>query len=280
MKRLWLGAIVSFVGTLACLGLWVFVLYLSLPSPQELHGCLTTKMHKVDLCPKSSRYLKFEEVNPVFFDALIVSEDSTFWHHNGLDWFEIKESFKDNLEDLKISRGASTITQQLAKNVFFTGEKTLSRKIKEAFLAVKIEKIFSKKEILEKYINIVEFGPNLYGLSAASHHYFSKHPIHLTPLESAFLVFLLPNPKGYYQSFEEGKLTDFAQRMVLLICNRLHFYKKIDEYARSVCELRLGEFPWPLISPSDFESFSMNLNDEPTLEPSDSPVYEENGEHE
>jgi monofunctional biosynthetic peptidoglycan transglycosylase len=144
----------------------------------------------------------------------------------------------------KFKRGGSTITQQLIKNAFFSSDKSLIRKLKEAILAHRLEEVMSKKEILEKYLNTIEFGPNIYGIKPAAQHYFNKSPADLNLLESSFLAFLLPNPKGYYQSFKKRQLTPFARKMVLLISKRLYFYKKVSQEEYSFARNSVDLFPW------------------------------------
>lgn len=202
------------------------------------------KMNNVDVCPKNRNYARLSQISPIFIDAIVASEDAAFWQHKGVDWHELEQSFRTNLATRKFKRGGSTITQQLIKNAYYSSDKSIVRKLKEAILAHRLEEIMTKKEILEKYLNTIEFGPNIFGIKPAAQHYFGKSPSDLTLLESSFLAFLLPNPKGYYQSFKKGQLTPFARKMVLLISKRLYFYKKVslEEYrlARNYIDL----FPW------------------------------------
>ena len=224
----------------------IFVVHLwaSLPSPQEIRGCLTTKMHKVYLCPGSKDYVGFNNISKNLKNALITSEDGNFYGHNGFDFEEMKESFRKNLEMKTYVRGGSTLTQQLAKNMFLTSEKTILRKIKEAAITYQLETNLSKNEILERYLNVVEFGANLYGVKAASEYYFKKAPANLTVLESAFLTLLLPNPKKYAVSFQKRELTKFAKGRINQIINRLVDFHKITTDAYLVAKINLDNFPW------------------------------------
>jgi monofunctional biosynthetic peptidoglycan transglycosylase len=106
-------------------------------------------------------------------------------------------------------------------------------------ITVELERTLTKDEILEKYLNVVEFGDHLYGIKPAARFYFQKSPAELTPAEGAFLAFLLPNPKKYSQSFRQKKLTKFAGRQVRVIVDRLYHFKKIgeDEYASARAEV-------------------------------------------
>src|SRR5690606_37587462 len=148
----------------------------SLPDITKLQSCFNTSMNQVYLCSRSPDYVFLNEVSDTIINAFVISEDASFYHHEGFDWDEIKLTIQTNLERLRFARGGSTITQQLAKNVFLNSEKSLLRKIKEAYLANKMEKLYSKDVILEKYLNVVELGPGLYGVKRASQHYFGKDP--------------------------------------------------------------------------------------------------------
>ncbi len=199
------------------------------PRPTDLKGCLTTAMYHVRLCPKDPSYVKLRDISPNVRNAVIVSEDGAFYSHHGFDWDELHKSFDKNMEEGAFARGGSTITQQLAKNVYLSPSKSLIRKVKEAMITVQIEKLLTKDEILEKYLNVVEFGDKVYGVKAASQLYFQKSPAQLTPAEGAFLAFLLPNPKKYSQSFRQKKLTKFAGHQVRIIVDRLYRFKRIGD---------------------------------------------------
>ena len=203
------GLIVSLV-VLFFIGVQVF--RWMIPDVTTMHGCIRTTMFEVDLCDKNSNYVKLGNISQHLQNVVIASEDAAFYSHKGFDWHEIQNSFQENLESGETKRGGSTITQQLAKNVFLSKEKSYWRKIKEAYLTYQIEKNFSKKEILEKYLNVVEFAPNIYGAKAASEHYFKKSPANLNVLEASFLAFLLPNPKSHSSSFAKGQLTLMQDR--------------------------------------------------------------------
>ena len=195
----------------------------------RINECLTTSMNKLELCEKSSSYIGLNFVSPHFLDALLVSEDSAFYTHSGFDLREFKESIKTNIKRKKLYRGGSTITQQLVKNVFLNKEKSIIRKLKEAIMTHHLENILSKEQILEKYINVVQFGENLHGIKDASWYYFNKHPVFLSLAQSVFLAHLLPNPVLYSKGFLEGKLTEYNIERTSDILGDLFQYNKIDE---------------------------------------------------
>ncbi len=243
----WLIAVGCFFG-LIIVGIGLFLA--TTPRPTDLKdGCLTTKMYQVHLCPTDPGYVKLKNISIHARNAIIVSEDGAFYAHKGFDWNELKSSFDKNMETGEYARGGSTITQQLAKNVYLSPEKSVLRKIREAMITVQIENLLSKDEILEKYLNVVEFGENLYGINAASKFYFKKSPANLTPAEGAFLAFLLPSPKKYSQSFRAKKLTRFAGKQVRVIVDRLYKFKKIDEltHAQALADVEnmFGPMPDP-----------------------------------
>lgn len=263
---------ITIIGLLVVAASWILI---TTPDAREMKGCMVTKMFEVSLCPKDSSYVSLDQISTVMQQAVIVSEDASFFSHKGFDWFEIKNSFDRNLERRTFARGGSTITQQLAKNVFLTKDKTIARKLREALLTYQIEKTFTKREILEKYLNVVEFGPNIYGIKAASQHYFHKPPSDLHMLDAAFLAFLLPNPKDYSISYSKKSLTTFARQRVLQIIHRLAAFKKIPESSYLQAKAVVDTFPWRQLSIASFAPVSQDLENreeiqinEPALEES------------
>src|SRR3990167_11115509 len=156
------------------------------------------------------QWVSLSDVSEKTLGAILVSEDWAFYHHNGLDPNQIKKALEINWKKGRFVRGASTITQQVVRNIFLTKDKNLWRKFKEIILALRLEKELSKNKILEIYLNIAEWGNGIYGIGPASHYYFNKHPAELTAREGAFLAVLLPSPKKYSRTFKEQGLTEFA----------------------------------------------------------------------
>lgn len=126
-------------------------------------------------------------------------------------------------------RGASTISQQLAKNLFTDGDRSYLRKIKELIATVILERALSKERILELYLNVIEYGEGIYGIEAAAKHYFKKSASELNTKEGAFLAMLLPNPKRYSQSFRERKLTEYAEETINKILDKMAVAKYISK---------------------------------------------------
>ncbi len=142
-------------------------------------------------------YVKLEDVNPVFLDVLLANEDKRFYQHNGFDVVRIGGAFIGNIKAHELVTGGSTITQQLAKNLFYSREQTLSRKLFELGTAIRLEYYFSKQQILEMYINVIYYGSDAYGIAEASRIYFNKTADQLNLEEATMLVGLLPAPSVY-----------------------------------------------------------------------------------
>lgn len=227
---------------------------LSLPDVSQIENCMTTSMFHVQLCPTADHYVSFEQISPEVAHAVVASEDTSFYSHHGFDWYEIEQSFKSNLEANHIHRGGSTLTQQLAKNVWLGKERSYWRKLKEAYLTFRLEKKYEKNYILEKYLNVVQFGPKIYGVKDAADFYFKKSPKDLHLLEAAFLAFVLPNPDVYWKSYQKGQLSPFAQKIIGIILKRMVQFKSItpDEYQFALNEM--GHFPWRGITRADFQN--------------------------
>ena len=133
--------------------------------------------------------------------AVVVAEDGNFYQHGGIDVTAIKKAIEYDLEKKSFARGASTITQQLAKNLFLTREKTLTRKFEEIVLAKRMEHALTKGRILELYLGIVELGPMVYGVGHGAQYYFGKPASDLTPRECAFLAAMLPGPQVAFNPY-------------------------------------------------------------------------------
>ena len=189
------------------LGVWVGVSILTLPSvaPLAKPGVSMTitvkdwnrKDHPFVVGPRNPRWTPYGAIPSALKKAVVASEDANFYSHEGVDYEAIREAIKADWRKGKFVRGGSTITQQLAKNLFLTRERTLIRKVKEIVLARRMDDALSKARILELYLNVVELGPMVYGIGHAAHYYFGKHPSALTVRECAFLASMLPGPKVY-----------------------------------------------------------------------------------
>lgn len=140
------------------------------------------------------RWVPFKIIPELLKRTVLVSEDAGFYYHNGVDYHELKESIKRNLREGKKARGGSTITQQLAKNLFLSTEKSYSRKAREFLIAQKMEKHLSKNRIFSIYLNVIEFGKGIFGVEAAAEHFFNKPVDQLNLEEIIRLVSIIPKP--------------------------------------------------------------------------------------
>ncbi len=148
---------------------------------------------------KHHHWVTMKEVNREAVFAIMLSEDASFFHHKGVEVDALLQSAVENIKARRYVSGASTISQQVVKNVFLTPEKTIARKVRELFVTHGLEEHFQKNQILEVYLNVAEFGPDIYGIHEAAQHYFSHPPSLLNAAEGAFLAVMLPSPKKYYQ---------------------------------------------------------------------------------
>jgi monofunctional glycosyltransferase len=152
--------------------------------------------------------------------ALVASEDARFYEHIGVDFEFLQKSLVENKRTHKTMRGGSTITQQLVKNAFLSRKKSYIRKIREVIGALALNVIMSKDKQIEWYFNIVEFGPNTYGIENAAQRYFKMNAKKLSPAQCVALIAILPSPKKWNQSLEKKRLTDFfVQRYKKIFIN-------------------------------------------------------------
>ena len=158
-------------------------------------------------------YISYDLIPSALKNAILTSEDPSFFRHRGFITEAFKQSIVKNIRTKKFSRGASTISMQLVKNVFLTREKTLSRKLEEILLVYILEnnRIATKERMLEVYLNVIEWGPNVYGIGEAANYYFQKHPLALDLDECIYLASIVPRPKAFMWRFnDQGELKDYA----------------------------------------------------------------------
>jgi len=205
----WLAAIVF--GGLALYAIYIGIALYRLPSVSLLADRSTSltiqvkdwqgKPHPFVVGPRNPWWTRSDSIPSEMEWAVIVAEDATFYQHEGVDVRAIKNAIKYDLEKNRLARGASTITQQTAKNLFLSREKSVTRKLKELYLAKRMEQVLSKGRILELYLNIVELGPMVYGIGHAARYYFDKPASSLTPRECAFFAAMLPGPQKVYNPY-------------------------------------------------------------------------------
>jgi monofunctional biosynthetic peptidoglycan transglycosylase len=143
-------------------------------------------------------WVPLSKISPFLVKAVLIAEDDKFWNHEGFDYEAIQEALERDMKARKLKFGGSTISQQLARNLYLSPEKSLVRKLREAFITWRMEKILTKRRILELYLNLVEWGEGIFGVEAASRHYYGKPSFELTPQEASRLAAVLPNPRKYH----------------------------------------------------------------------------------
>ncbi len=140
-------------------------------------------------------FVSYARISPQLTRAVLVAEDSAFWQHDGIDFEQLKESMEANFERMEFARGGSTITQQLAKNLYLSPSKNPVRKAREMLIARRLEAELSKRRILELYLNVIEWGDGIFGAEAAARTYFRKSAADLTASEAALLAGAIVNPR-------------------------------------------------------------------------------------
>lgn len=143
------------------------------------------------------RWIPYERISPHLRHAVLIAEDDAFFAHGGLDWNELQEAAKRDLRQRRFARGGSTITQQLAKNLYLGTERSLTRKFKELILALRLEHALTKRRIFELYLNEIEWGDGIYGVESAARHWFHTPASALSPAQSVRLAAVIINPRKY-----------------------------------------------------------------------------------
>lgn len=171
-------------------------------------------------------YRPLNQISPQLKEFVVLLEDAKFFSHGGFDVEEIKNSIEKNLEKGKVKRGASTITQQLAKNLFLGKERTWTRKLFEVPWTLKLEDDLSKAQILELYLNVIEWGPGIRGAEAASRHFFDRAAADLETGQAMYLALIIPNPVRF-DALAHPHVLDFLKKKKSWLINRLVDEKKI-----------------------------------------------------
>ena len=221
-----------------------FTLLESLPHFDQLgmKGAKNSAMQRIELRlsdadkPTPFTWTKLEKVNRELLYAIVMSEDGEFFTHQGIDYDALINAIGENIKRREWSFGASTISQQTIKNIYFSSNKTLHRKLKELIATNRLEKNLTKNEILELYLNLIEFGPDIYGIDAAAHYYFDATPAQLNAAQGAFLAILMPSPRKYHFTIFQNK----------------HLAKRHQKkYRRILQDLRYKEY----ISPKQYQTY-------------------------
>lgn len=164
------------------------------------------------------KWVPYRAISGSLKRAVIASEDANFIVHDGVDWLALEKAYAKNSKKQKVVGGGSTITQQLAKNLFLSGSRSYVRKGQEMVIAFMLETVMSKERILEIYLNVVEFGRGVFGAEAAARHYFGVPAASLTAAQAARLAVMLPNPRYY----DRHRDTNYLARRTTLIMMRMN----------------------------------------------------------
>jgi monofunctional biosynthetic peptidoglycan transglycosylase len=163
------------------------------------------------------RWVDYSRISSQVKRAVVAAEDSGFTQHDGIDWEAIEKAARDNLRKGKIKRGGSTITMQLAKNLFLSSERSFVRKGQEVVLTGMLELVHDKRRILELYLNVAEWGVGVFGIEAAAQHYFGIPAAALTTEQSAWLAAILPAPRRY----DRNRQSEWIQEKSIIILERM-----------------------------------------------------------
>lgn len=209
IKRIFLSLVLLVVAyqvlVIALLAMW---------KTQPIDNSMFMLAHRLGGGSVTQQWVEYDQIAKPVKQAAIASEDAKFVNHEGFDMEGIEAAMQKNEASGKASAGGSTITQQLAKNLFLTSHRTYVRKGEEALITVLLEKMWDKQRILTAYLNVAEFGNGIYGIEAAAQHYFDKPAKRLNRDEAALLIAMLPNPK-YYQEHQSAKRLRNKQRIIM-----------------------------------------------------------------
>jgi monofunctional biosynthetic peptidoglycan transglycosylase len=214
----------TLAGAAGALGVLVYV-YLTLPDVRPLATANPTTSAFIQLRAEEARragrrprrhqrWVRYEQVSTNLRRAVLVAEDSAFWKHGGIDVEQIRQSIEVNLSRGTFVRGGSTITQQLAKNLYLSPARTPTRKLRELMIARRLEAELTKRRILELYLNLIEWGDGIYGAEAAARRYFRKPASALSPREAALLAGAIVNPR-ILSPAKPGSRLRWRQRLIL-----------------------------------------------------------------
>ena len=164
------------------------------------------------------RWVPYERISVHLKRALIAAEDAKFLDHEGFDWEAIQKAYEKNLKKGKVVAGGSTISQQLAKNLFLSGRRTPWRKVEEAMITLMIENVMSKRRIFEIYLNVIEWGNGVFGAEAAARYYYGISAANLGPEQAARLAAMVPKPRFY----DKVRETPLLERRTGIILDRMY----------------------------------------------------------
>jgi monofunctional biosynthetic peptidoglycan transglycosylase len=249
---MWYWTKVLFLILLGAIGVWLIYEVVTFPriSALRTENPATTSMieYRIAEAVREGReprkfmiWTPIEQISPNLARAVLAGEDSNFFKHDGFDWDAIQKAWDEGMKEGEkeakaegdydpndwippmpsFKRGASTVTQQLAKNLYLSEDRNFLRKGREALYTYFLEKDLNKKRILELYLNVIEWGDGVYGAEAASRYYFNKNASALTPQEAAYLAAMIPSPLNVFNPKKNPKRLARRQRIILKYMNSM-----------------------------------------------------------
>lgn len=177
---------------------------------------------------REQNWVPYERISSNLVRALLAGEDQKFFDHEGFDWEELQKALEKDWEEKKFERGGSTISQQLAKNLFLSTSKNPLRKLHEALITWEMEKVLSKRRILEIYLNIIEWGDGIYGAEAAARHYFNTSAASLSSEQAAFLSAMVPGPLNAYNPTKNRGRVERRKNLILRLMRHVVIPKDLS----------------------------------------------------
>jgi monofunctional biosynthetic peptidoglycan transglycosylase len=225
MKRVWRWSarvLLALLGLLLLYQLWIFLHIVWWqwynPSSSAFMEARLERLHEKN--PKARlrhQWVPYDKISLNLKRALVAAEDANFMEHEGFDWDAIQKAYAKNQKKGKVVAGGSTISQQLAKNLFLSSRRSPGRKLQEAVITVMLEAVLDKRRIFEIYLNIIEWGDGVFGCEAAARHYFGTSAATLDAYEAARLAAMVPNPRYY----DRNRNTPFLDKKTNLILGRM-----------------------------------------------------------
>jgi len=208
------------------------------------------------------KWVPLSKISPYVIKAVIIAEDDKFWSHEGFDFEAIEKAIEKDIKKKRFKAGGSTISQQLAKNLYLSLSKNPVRKLKEAVLTWRIERSLSKRKIIELYLNIAEWGDGLFGIEVAAQHYFGKHASSLTAEEAANLAAVLPNPRRYSPTGKTRYVVNRPARIYRIMIRRGIVIPEYEEVMKEPDDVPVEnlEMPDEQQEPDDQESADVISN--------------------
>lgn len=199
----------------------------------------------------TQRWVPYRRISPFLVKAVLIGEDDKFWKHEGFDYEAMAKAVEKDVKAKKFKLGGSTITQQLAKNLYLSPRKSLLRKLREAVIAWRLENTLSKKRILEVYLNVAEWGEGTFGIEAAANRYYGKSASELGPEEAARLAAVLPNPRKFSPLGDSRYVVNRSNLIYRIMVRRGIVVPEYEEIEETKDETGTPEQVQPSVSPKE-----------------------------